>query len=69
MAEAINCRILHGNLHAAFRIKSLSKIESGTRFFFDFSMRPIHPLKYFWRNEKGFHAELAMTAVLHTHTR
>jgi hypothetical protein len=26
-------------------------------------------LKDFGRNEKGFHAELAMTAVLHTHTR
>ena len=29
----------------------------------------ISTLKDFGRNEKGFHAELAMTAVLHTHTR
>jgi hypothetical protein len=29
----------------------------------------ISTLKDFERNEKGFHAELAMTAVLHTHTR
>jgi hypothetical protein len=29
----------------------------------------ISTLKDFGHNEKGFHAELAMTAVLHTHTR
>jgi len=29
----------------------------------------VETLKTFARNKKGFHAELAMTAVLHTHTR
>lgn len=53
--KVITCRLLHGNVHTAIRIKVFQCA--------------ILTLKFFGRNEKGFHAELAMTAVLHTHTR